>query len=128
MTLFLPDSDQLKPRLSTEQTLVVCFCAAWCDTCGLYQLKLAKLAENFSDTIFVWADIEDYPALLGEEDVEDFPTLMIEKNEQVLFFGAMLPHISQLERLLKSLAEDTNPTPLNTALPRVRRCLKNQGL
>jgi len=123
MTLFLPDSDELKQRLSTNQPLVVCFCAAWCDTCGLYQPKLAKLAEAFPEMIFVWADIEDYPVLLGDEDVENFPTIFIEKNDQVLFFGTMLPHINQLERLLQTLADEQPPTVIETALPNVRECL-----
>lgn len=123
MTLFLPESEPLKQRLLTEQPLVVCFCAAWCDTCGIYRSKLATLAENLNDTIFVWADIEDYPELLGEEDVEDFPTVLIEARDQVQFYGAVLPHINQLERLLESLAAEPNPTPISTQLPDVRKRL-----
>jgi len=126
MTLFLPDCDQLKQRLLTEQTLVVCFCAAWCDTCGIYRSKLSALAETLNDTIFVWADIEDHPELLGDEDVEDFPTILIETRDQVQFFGAMLPHINQLERLLETLAAEPNRTPINTQLPDVRQRLLSQ--
>lgn len=123
MTLFLPGCDQLKQRLLTKQPLVVCFCAAWCDTCGLYRSKLAALAETLNDTIFVWADIEDYPELLGEEDVEDFPTILIQAHDQVQFFGTMLPHINQLERLLETLATEPNPTAVSTQLPDVRQRL-----
>lgn len=123
MTLLLPDCNQLKQRLLTEQPLVVCFCAAWCDTCGIYRTKLAALAETLPETIFVWADIEDHPELLGEEDVEDFPTILIEASNQVRFFGAMLPHINQLERLLETLATEPNPTAVNTQLPNVRQRL-----
>ena len=123
MTLLLPGCNQLKERLLTEQPLVVCFCAAWCDTCGIYRTKLAALAETLEDTIFVWADIEDYPELLGEEDVEDFPTILIEASNQVQFFGTMLPHINQLERLLETLAKEQNPTPVSTQLPDVRKRL-----
>jgi len=123
MTLLLPDCNQLKERLLTEQPLVVCFCAAWCDTCGIYRTKLAALAEALNDTIFVWADIEDYPELLGEEDVEDFPTILIEASNQVRFFGTMLPHINQLERLLETLATEPNPTSISTLLPDVRQRL-----
>lgn len=83
----MPESEPLKQRLLTDQPLVVCFCAAWCDTCGIYRGKLATLAETLGDTIFVWADIEDYPELLGDEDVEDFPTILIEAREQVQFLG-----------------------------------------
>jgi thioredoxin-like negative regulator of GroEL len=123
MTLFLPESEPLKQRLLTDQPLVVCFCAAWCDTCGIYRGKVATLAETLGDTIFVWADIEDYPELLGDEDVEDFPTILIEAREQVQFFGAMLPHINQLERLLESLAAEPNIAPVSTQLPDVRKRL-----
>jgi hypothetical protein len=60
---------------------------------------------------------------LGDEDVENFPTILIEKNDQVLFFGTMLPHINQLERLLQTLADEQPPTVIETALPNVRECL-----
>ncbi len=123
MTLFLPDCDQIKQRLLTEQPLVVCFCAAWCDTCGIYRTKLATLAETLNDTIFVWADIEDYPELLGDEDVEDFPTILIQGRDQVQFFGTMLPYINQLERLLETLAAEPNLMPVSTLLPDVRQRL-----
>ena len=119
-----PETSEIKARLAQPaDMLVACYCAAWCDTCTLYRDRFETLANEHPEHAFVWIDIEDFPDLLGDEDVENFPTLLIERAGKVLFFGTMLPHIQQLERLISTLA--TNPTApaLDTELPDVRRQL-----
>lgn len=120
MTLFLPTDPNIPKAVASCPQIVVCFCAEWCDTCGIYQPKFEQLAESFPDSVFVWADIEEYPSLLGDEDVENFPTILVEKEGQVLFFGTMLPHINQLERLLQTFTEQTNPEVIVNHLPNLR--------
>lgn len=123
MTLFLPTDSDLPSAVRSRSQIVVCFCAEWCDTCGIYQPKFEQLSESFPEAVFVWADIEEHPALLGDEDVENFPTIMIEREGQVLFFGTMLPHISQLERLLQTLTQTTTAAPIESDLPNLREQL-----
>ena len=123
----LPETPEIKARLATAaDMLVACYCAAWCDTCTLYRDRLETLASMHPEHTFVWIDIEDYPELLGDEDVENFPTLMIERAGKVLFFGTMLPHIQQLERLIATLATNSNAPALNTELPDVRQALAHK--
>ena len=106
---------------STQPWLVVCFCAAWCDTCAEYQPKLQALSQALPQHIFAWIDIEDQPELLGDEDVENFPTLLVQQTGRTVFYGPMLPHISHLERLLHSL--NAHSPTVSTQLPDVRRLL-----
>jgi len=122
MTIYLPGQPDLAKRLEDkEQMLVICFCAAWCDTCRAYQPKFEALSQTFPQASFVWVDIEDHPALLGDVDVENFPTLMIETGGGTKFFGTMLPHIELLERLIhSSRPEDKNQV---TDLPAIRDML-----
>jgi hypothetical protein len=118
----LPESVDLKNRLSEPlDMLVACYCAAWCDTCTLYRDRFDALAMRHPEHAFVWIDIEDYPDLLGDEDVENFPTLLIERDGHALFFGTMLPHIEQLDRLIATLASTPDAVPVQTTLPVLRQ-------
>ena len=124
MTVYLPTHPDLRTRLPEDTGLLVaCYCAAWCDTCSLYRGRFEAMAKQHPEHTFVWIDIEDDPELLGDEDVENFPTILIEKSHRVLFFGVMLPHIQQLERLLQSLIEGPNPPGITTGLNDVRQQL-----
>jgi len=122
MPVYLPQQQSLTTRLSQpHQGLILCFCAAWCDTCGRYQRDYARLADAHPQHVFVWADIEDHPELLGETDVENFPTLLVIEGEKPRFFGPLLPHIGHLRRLLETLEQDVTAsvlaTPLTATLP-----------
>lgn len=119
MPALLPDSDSAVLRAAladpARDRVVVCYCAAWCDTCTAYRVKFDALADTHPATLFIWVDIEDHADWLGEEDVENFPTLSVRLGERHVFFGPMLPHIGHLERLLDSLSADSAEVP--TKLP-----------
>lgn len=103
----LHDLSALQARLAACPGLVVvCYCAAWCDTCTQYRGEFERLAQRLPQHAFAWVDIEDSPDLLGEEDVENFPTLAIQGAEGNRFFGTLLPYISHLERLIEQLQGD----------------------
>lgn len=124
ISVYLPGMPALHARLAqTHEFIVACYCAAWCDTCTIYRERFEALACEHRQHIFVWIDIEDDPALLGDEDVENFPTLLIEQSGQALFFGTMLPHIQQLERLISSLASGPSAPISGTTLPVLREAL-----
>jgi len=86
---------------------VACLCAQWCGACREYRPAFEALASHFPSMRFEWIDVEDEPDVAGEIDIDNFPTLVIQREADVLFCGAMLPHISQLERLLQTFMAQT---------------------
>lgn len=114
--MYFPNSPTLANALEQpELTVVLCFCAAWCDACKAYQPKFEALGQQRPEMAFIWADIEDYPELLGDEDVENFPTIAIVQGKNVRFLGTLLPHIEHLNRLIQTM--QTPGQPQNTGLP-----------
>ena len=98
------DLSALAERLAAHTGLVVvCYCAAWCDTCSAYRQPFEALAARLPAHLFAWVDIEENEVLLGDEEVENFPTLLVQSQKGNLFFGPMPPYIEQLERLLQGV-------------------------
>ena len=87
--------------------LVTCLCAQWCGTCRDYRAGFDELAAQFPGVRFRWLDIEEQADALGDLDIENFPTLYIRRDDSVLFFGTMLPYISNLRRLIETFQEQT---------------------
>jgi len=98
---------------SAEPLLVACLCAAWCGTCRDYRVVFDTLRTEFAAvTRFVWVDIEDDEAALGEVEVDDFPTLLIARGDTAMFFGPLLPHAQTLRQLLqRGLADGLGAPP-----------------
>lgn len=95
--------------------LVACLCAAWCRTCTDYGPTFETLADEFgAATRFVWVDIEDDEAALGELDVEDFPTLLCARGDRIVFFGPVLPHAQTARRLIEHALREALP-PVDAA-------------
>jgi len=87
-----------------EALLVACLCAAWCKTCGEFRDTFDKLAKDNAGAKFVWLDVEDDSALVGDIEIETFPTLAVFKGDTPLFYGVTMPQESVVARTLASLA------------------------
>lgn len=114
--MYFPNSPTLTTALEQpDVTVILCFCAAWCDACKEYQPKFEALGHQYPEAVFVWADIEDYPELLGDDDVENFPTIAIVQGKKIRFLGTLLPHIEHLNRLIQAMQAPGQPQ--TTGLP-----------
>ena len=101
-TLATNNRSAIAEALSGERWVVACLCAAWCGTCDTYRARFEALASRHPDKFFVWIDIEDQAAVVGDLDVDNFPTLLIQRHDHVAFFGAVLPDPALAERLLQA--------------------------
>jgi thioredoxin reductase (NADPH) len=86
--------------------LVACLCAAWCKTCTEFRGTFDKLAKENTDAKFVWLDVEDDGALVGDIDIENFPTLAVFRGDTPLFYGVTMPQEGVVARTLASLQRD----------------------
>ena len=93
-------------------------CARWCDVCREWRAAFDSVAASHPGHRFVWVDVEDEDALVGDLDIETFPTVLVGTSKRVLFFGTLLPSRELLTRLLSSLdgSGKTPATPESQAL------------
>lgn len=104
LTLEQHNRDEIAAAIGGERWVVACLCAAWCGTCGSYRAAFDNLAARHPDKVFVWIDIEDQSDVVGDLDVENFPTLLVQRGEQVAFFGTVLPDPNVADRLVQAQA------------------------
>ncbi|MGH8221912.1 MAG: thioredoxin family protein [Woeseiaceae bacterium] len=109
---------------STAATIVA-LCAAWCDTCRAFRPVFDRLAGARPNARFIWLDVEDEAALVGDIDVENFPALAVFRGDVPVFFGVCLPQQAVIARLIAALMQDepvAAPVPdAVAALPRLLR-------
>ena len=98
------------PGGGNQSLLVVCLCAAWCKTCAEFRDTFDSLAKSRPGAGFVWLDVEDDGALVGDIEIENFPTLAVFRGDTPLFFGVTMPQEGVVARMLASLArQDREP-------------------
>lgn len=73
-----------------------------------------RLADAHCDVRFIWLDIEDEAALVGDIDVENFPTLAVFRGDLPVFFGGCLPQQAVIARLIAALMQGE---PFPAAVP-----------
>lgn len=99
------------PDPASAEFLVACLCAGWCGTCRDYRAVFDALQTRFPEAALVWVDIENDADWIGDIDVENFPTIVVQRHEDVLFQGVLMPQPGVIERLLEALFSSP-PAPL----------------
>ncbi|OOG47646.1 thioredoxin family protein [Polaromonas sp. A23] len=111
----MPDSSLSQPSGPAARRWVACLCADWCGTCRDYRPVFDQMAAEHPGMPFLWLDIEDQAALVGDLDIETFPTLLVADGAALRFAGPMLPHAGTLARLLDSLEAKGTAIPVADA-------------
>jgi len=119
------DRESLDAALSRpDQRLVICLCAAWCDTCEEFKVTFAHLARSDPDASYIWIDIEDDSELVGDIDIENFPTIAVYRAGVPVFFGVTLPQESVVARTLAALASRTAPVEVHAVIAGLPEALR----
>ena len=88
------------------ELLVACLCATWCKTCNEFRDTFDKLSQAGGGAKFVWLDVEDDSALVGDIEIENFPTLAVFRGDKPLFYGVTMPQEGVVARTLASLTRE----------------------
>lgn len=127
MPLFTPADLKTAQPLAGDTRLVICLCAQWCDTCREFREGFARLADKDADAAYVWLDIEDDSALVGDLDVENFPTLAVFRGAAPLFYGVTLPQEGLVQRTLAALGSaDARPVEVPPEVARLAGALRTE--
>ncbi|MCC7696486.1 thioredoxin family protein [Janthinobacterium sp. EB271-G4-7A] len=102
LTLTTDNRADVAAALAGPRWTVACLCALWCGTCGSYRATFEELAARHPDTVFVWVDIEDQADVVGDLDIDNFPTLLIQHEDNVAFFGTVLPDGGLAHRMVQA--------------------------
>ncbi len=102
LTLESDNRGAIAAELAGHRWIVACLCAGWCGTCTTYRDTFEQLATRHPDKVFVWIDIEDQADVVGDLDIENFPTLLIQQQDQVAFFGTVLPDAGLAQRMIQA--------------------------
>lgn len=102
LTLTTDNRADVASALAGPRWTVACLCALWCGTCGSYRATFEELAARHPDTNFVWIDIEDQADVVGDLDIDNFPTLLIQHEDNVAFFGTVLPDGGLAHRMVQA--------------------------
>jgi len=102
LTLTTDNRGDIAATLASSHWTVACLCAQWCGTCGSYRNTFEELAARHPDKTFVWIDIEDQAEVVGDLDIENFPTLLIQHEDNVAFFGTVLPDGALAHRMVQA--------------------------
>jgi len=93
----------MSEQTNADGLLVACLCATWCKTCTEFRDTFDKLAAASPEKKFVWLDIEDDSAVVGDLDIENFPTLAVFRGDKPVFYGVTMPQEGVVVRTLASL-------------------------
>jgi len=125
LTATSDDRHTLVSHWASDALVVVCLCAAWCDTCNEFRATYGRIAQSRSGMLFVWVDIEDDSEVCGDIDVENFPTLAIYRGDTLLHFGVSMPHEGIVGRLVDEMHDRTQrATDAPMAVVELPRALK----
>lgn len=95
--------DKFLPNAVTNGNLVLFLCAGWCGTCISFKDTVSEVQAIFPHVMFVWLDIEDDSAVVGDVDIVNFPTLAVFRHGVPVHYGVSLPHQGVVKRLLNAL-------------------------
>ena len=87
-----------------EPLFVACLCAQWCSVCRQWRAPFDALAAQFPAASFLWVDVEDCAAALGDYEPENFPVLAVQRGARLLYCATLPQQPAVWQRLIAELA------------------------
>ncbi|CEG77614.1 Putative Thioredoxin [Rhizopus microsporus] len=72
--------NEFKELLSKNSKVIVDFTASWCGPCRLVKPVIHKLAEKYTDILFLVVDVDERADIASEYGIRAMPTVMFFKD------------------------------------------------
>lgn len=82
--------------------LIVCLCADWCNNCNEWEKAFSTLSDKYPTDCFVWLDIDQHSDMISDIDLDVLPVLLVQKNQSIIFLGAIEPIFETVISILNS--------------------------
>ena len=109
MPVFEPtDGKAITSRLEAGALLVACLCSLRCPKCEQCWPEFLAESEARREMCFVWVDVDDNADLVAEfADLSRLPLLLVQREEDVLFLGAITPERSAMAKAIETAKPKT---------------------
>ncbi|ORE04286.1 thioredoxin-like protein, partial [Rhizopus microsporus var. microsporus] len=72
--------NEFKELLSKNSKVIVDFTASWCGPCRLVKPVILKLAEQYTEILFLVVDVDERADIASEYGIRAMPTVMFFKD------------------------------------------------
>jgi thioredoxin 1 len=76
--------EALDGALKEYNNVIIDFCASWCGPCRNMAPNFKSAAQQFTNTLFLKLDIEEFPSIMKQYGIKSLPTLLYFKNGNII--------------------------------------------
>ncbi|KAJ3249213.1 hypothetical protein HDU78_005353 [Chytriomyces hyalinus] len=82
MVQTIESNEQYEAALKSGKTVIVDWSATWCGPCKMISPVFVKLAEEFTNIVFIKVDVDEVPDAAEEAGISSMPTFQVYQDSK----------------------------------------------
>ncbi|KAI8827823.1 Allergen Cop c 2 [Chytriomyces cf. hyalinus JEL632] len=82
MVQTIESNEQYEAALKSGKTVIVDWSATWCGPCKMISPVFVKLAEEFTNVVFIKVDVDEVPDAAEAAGISSMPTFQVYQDSQ----------------------------------------------